>query len=391
MKKKQLNVFYGILYFVMIFSFVRTRTLEDFPDILKKIYNYTALFSSLMIIFASVIQMYSFKNLKKILSIIIFFIMYIFITIVTDFNSISSTINCIFIASYAIFVNQKLNTNLNGILKFMAYFYTFITLLNNILILIFPDGFYSSNVSYHKGHLLGDDNAIIYVALPAMILLSIYSYYKYKKITKFTWFNILFCEFIFIKLWAASAVVSFAIFIILLILFSLNISFSPKKIFFGLAIFLAVLFLGLNNEIFNNFITNVLHKDITFTGRTYLWAHAFELISMRPILGYGGYFVAGRSPLFGRLYPVHTTYLQVLVDGGVILFVLFVYMLYSAISKVAKFKKSRYSNILISGLLAMCISFAFEQAGLYHFVIILTLCYNIDLLVKDEGDIDYGY
>ena len=275
--------------------------------------------------------------------------------------------------------------NPKDLLKILTYIYITFILINNILVIIFPEGFYVAN-AYHHGHLLGDDNSIIYVALPGMIIASLYSIIKYGKISKFTWFNIIFCELIFIKLWAASAIISFAVFIFLVFLGNKNIKLSPMKLFIALISFCLIIFIGFNTPVLVNFITNYLHKDISFSGRTYLWKYGFDLIKQKPIFGYGGYFVEGRSVLHRRLYPVHTTYLQLLIDGGIILFSQFILIIFNTFKKLTKYKNYLCPHIISAGLIGIGISYTFEQAGLYHLMIIIPIAYNIEKIIVYENN-----
>jgi|CXWL01.1.fsa_nt_gi exopolysaccharide production protein ExoQ len=111
--------------------------------------------------------------------------------------------------------------------------------------------------------------------------------------------------------------------------------FTPAArvgVFVVLAV-IAVPLIFLAPEISNaidTFMWEVLGKDPTLTGRTYLWAQAQQLIEARPILGYGYQAIwlgesadtlgllrwAGISD--GRSFHFHNTYLQVGVDTGMI-------------------------------------------------------------------------
>jgi exopolysaccharide production protein ExoQ len=80
----------------------------------------------------------------------------------------------------------------------------------------------------------------------------------------------------------------------------------------------------------NNFASDVLNKDPTLTGRTYLWEKADQLIPRRPLLGYGYKAIwVGNSPETiglrrwagiedGRTFHFHDTYRQIRVDTGIV-------------------------------------------------------------------------
>lgn len=91
-----------------------------------------------------------------------------------------------------------------------------------------------------------------------------------------------------------------------------------------------------NAEIFELFITRVLGKDATLTGRTFLWGKALELISLEPLLGRGFNAFWRHDSLeaeaLWRLFHIpnrggfhfHNTYLEILVGLGYLGFVIFV-------------------------------------------------------------------
>ncbi len=378
------------LYFLILIPFLRLRTLQDLPMWLQKSYNYLAVLSCTLILFYTMSR----KNIdrsKVVLPIIIMMLTYIFITLLNNRKYLDTTYRCIFFIAIALFINIELDKEPLEVIKFLAFVYSFIVLLNNILVFLFPKGLYKGYL-YHTGHLLGDDNAIIYVALPAMVILTIYSLIKHRKITKFTWFNLILCEIVFIKLWAASAIIAFGLFIAMVFISTNFIKLPPMKLFIGLIVFCIIVFVGLNSTFITNLITNYLHKDITFSGRTVLWKNGFEMIKKKPILGYGGYFKEGRSYLGIREYPIHTTHLQILVDGGAILFGEYILICVLAFKKMSKYFKSNISQVLCAGLIAIGISYTFEQAELYHFIILIVFAFNIEKIINiskgDEKEID---
>jgi exopolysaccharide production protein ExoQ len=80
----------------------------------------------------------------------------------------------------------------------------------------------------------------------------------------------------------------------------------------------------------NHFLVDVLGKDPTLTGRTYLWARADEFIALHPVLGHGYQVLwlsdsADTTGLLrwahvsdGRAFNFHHTYRQVAVDIGLV-------------------------------------------------------------------------
>ena len=66
-----------------------------------------------------------------------------------------------------------------------------------------------------------------------------------------------------------------------------------------------------------------------------LFRSGFKLFKKQPIFGYGGFFMEGRSSIGNsKLYPVHTPYIQILVDGGLFLFFQFIYIVFDTFRKL---------------------------------------------------------
>jgi exopolysaccharide production protein ExoQ len=92
-------------------------------------------------------------------------------------------------------------------------------------------------------------------------------------------------------------------------------------------------------EWINRFMIDVLEKDPTLTGRTYLWAQAESLIERRPVFGYGyqAFWLGGSVDAVGllrwaeqtdgRQFHFHNTFLQIGVDTGYIGMATFIFTL----------------------------------------------------------------
>lgn len=68
-------------------------------------------------------------------------------------------------------------------------------------------------------------------------------------------------------------------------------------------------------HIFSFIIVDILHKDITFTGRTYIWDQALQEFSTNPVLGPGkNVFTVGSQ----KISSAHNMALETLVQGGIL-------------------------------------------------------------------------
>ena len=109
-------------------------------------------------------------------------------------------------------------------------------------------------------------------------------------------------------------------------------------------------------DIIQHIVVNYIGKDPTLSGRTLLYNAAHELIRNHWLLGMGngenGYYYYTVAPGYttGGIMWAHNTSLDLLTQGGIVLFVLF-YMIIARAFKYI-FKKKKFDNI---SLIIVCI------------------------------------
>lgn len=86
-------------------------------------------------------------------------------------------------------------------------------------------------------------------------------------------------------------------------------------------------------------------RDLTLTGRTFMWYELIIMIQKKPLLGYGyGSFWLGMEGPSGDVYRVfpwaaphaHNGYLELFLNGGVVLFVFFIISFFVNIKRIGK-------------------------------------------------------
>lgn len=116
---------------------------------------------------------------------------------------------------------------------------------------------------------------------------------------------------------------------------------------------------------FEFLIVDILGKDLTFTGRTYIWDSALQIIKKSNIIfGNGcpdnGNFV----PYGGALYQAHNEFIQIIYESGLIgiwLFLLFI----NAILKSHKYDTSKIDIIIVSVVYALMVMMISEIYSYY--------------------------
>ena len=78
---------------------------------------------------------------------------------------------------------------------------------------------------------------------------------------------------------------------------------------------------------------------------------------------------------------VHTaTYLQVLVDGGFLLFIPFIWILGRSANVINKFIKRKYGVYFLAGFMAVLLSYTFEWSQYYHLMVLCSVLFNFAYL-----------
>jgi O-antigen ligase len=149
----------------------------------------------------------------------------------------------------------------------------------------------------------------------------------------------------------------------------------------GAAILSLVIIVFNIQNYFQHLIVNILHRNITMTGRMQIWETASMKLKESWIFG-NGYFIYyfPRGDITGQ---AHNTYLNILVVGGIVGLVLF-FLIFLLNNKKAKNNNDHpYSKILRVGLMAYSVTFLTEMFKKPHFFIILIfLSYHIDEVIR---------
>jgi len=172
--------------------------------------------------------------------------------------------------------------------------------------------------------------------------------------------------------------------ITLFLLLILIPSVSIKKIVFNcyiafvVAFHVFVVFEGRgiqNNPYAVYFIEQVLHKDITFTHRTYMWDASAHKVAESPLIGYG---MVGRDWYLSEMSTVaigsHNFIYAVLIYGGVTLFLLYIVICVMSLTRCYR-ANDRDSVMLLLAIATVMFMMAFEVYPLFHVFLFLSLAY----------------
>lgn len=310
---------------------------------------------------------------KFILFVILFYCSLLFST----FYFSQSYVNLIYefasILSWIVLFKINMLDNKDKFLTTLENTFFILLLINFITIILFPGGFYLNSSGYSGNYFLGYDNNLITYIFPALALSFTNSLNKNGKIGLKSIFLLIisFCSIIFT--WSATGVVSMVIMIVLFFAYTINKKDFPikKYIVVALSLFIGIVFLRFQN-IFSFIIEDWLKKDLTFTGRTYIWDIFIGEIKKSILIGHG---IVDSKYLIRTLNAghAHNYFLQILYQGGLVTFSMFLGFFFSAINKVKNCKEKKYVGIVI---FAYLISFIFEAYSLTNmFIIVLLIAY----------------
>lgn len=103
-----------------------------------------------------------------------------------------------------------------------------------------------------------------------------------------------------------------------------------------------------NNETAVYVVEDILHKDITFTHRTYMWESALKVINESPLCGWG--FVSMdwyKTFMTSFAAGPHNFILSIFINGGIFLFSIFLTLVYKTYLAIKSYINEREGQCLI--------------------------------------------
>lgn len=367
-KNKLSNMF--LIIFILLPFFIPSGLKMILPSISKILVPWGFISFGLTVIFYLKNKKISF-NIVLITLFCLFLILPTILSPAGDLNNCISTI--LSILTPCLLIDYSMSKNSLLTLRSLNLLFEVMVYLNFLTILIYPNGMYiSSTTGYYENWLLGYDNLHIFTIILAITFSVLYSYRKDDKINLRSKLCILVCMLsIFIR-WSGTAVIAASVILIYLIFSKLINKFSIfniKNYFIAYIIaFIGIIILRIQNK-FSYFIVNILNKDITFTGRTFIWDYIIDYIKTKPLLGYGMELSSYRynKSYIWHSYHAHNEFLEIFYIGGIALFLTFIAILFTIIKRL--YNNRSYKEVKFLSWILLSV-----------FVITLTEVYTISLL-----------
>ena len=268
---------------------------------------------------------------------------------------------------------------------------TVLVLVNFVLLCIFPGGLCSGGSYNYKYNFMGIDNFLAPLLIPYMFLVALRSTMHYGGLNWFAYTMIGVSALSIFLVWAATGLMGLAVALIFLLFFYQRrwqtLFNFDTSLLVGFGSFYGVVIFRMQN-LFAFFIEGVLHKGLSFTGRTDIWDKAIRLFLDSPFLGYG---IAQSGKVYRlskhKYYHAHNAILEVLVEGGIFSLLAFLMMLERAGRQLLIYRKHPYACLISAGLMSCALMTSMEpfldSNGLLIYALVF-LGYHVGTLIAGK-------
>ena len=356
------------MYYLLLFPYFKPAILGvmEGTDLLETIFDFWRLAAAGVVCVLYLLQMV--KKKRRPSSVLIWLCVYLgFIALATLLreDNLWSLINYVMtIVTFCMLVELSVREDPRMTLDMLVMPLTVLVLANFVLLCIFPGGLCSGGTYNYKYNFLGIDNFLAPILVPYMFLTVLRSSMIHGKINWFASGMVAVASLSRLRVWSATGLMGLAVALIFLLffyerrfqtIFNFTASFGV-----GAAMFFSIVLFRLQN-FFAFFIEGVLHKGLSFTGRTDIWDKAIQLFLESPFLGYG---IAQSGKVYrlskNKYYHAHNVFLEILVEGGVFSLIAFLLMLAQAGKQLLIYRKHPYACLISAALLSVAVMTTME-------------------------------
>lgn len=309
---------------------------------------------------------------------LVFFI-YLLLTTMLGHGSIANVIGPAIDTIILLMMFYVFRDNVTGILKAVTIALSFYIYLNLILLFLYPDGLWMDPIS-GKGYYLLSGNyngmgARFVCALTTNLLICKNSLRA--KINLACLIVVSFVSVLFVR--SMTSTVSIVMLLTLWIMARSRMHSKLVVAFFIFYVLVQLFVVFLLSDLSNitalvNFFENILHKDTTFTQRSFLWESSARLISESPWLGYGYHDKTWNELKLGGPGSHNFVY-TILLYGGYPLLGMFVTIVISSLRRNVTLFGERNLSYLLLGVTVFFFMMIFEYYVFFITAYLLTLIY----------------
>lgn len=275
--------------------------------------------------------------------------------------------------------------------KLIATILSILIYANTILFFIFPDGLWEDTnwvgTGDIKRYLFGNYNQTGMVCLLGIVARGICVLHTgegYKKL-----YFLLIVSIITVAMMGSMTSTISLIIVMLYMLFRKLIGNRMLRLIVFSSIMIYVLFFFVfvwsGSEVggvLSRFIEEVLNKDTTFSGRSFIWKEATDMVSEHFLFGYGSRDPEWMMDKIGGSGP-HNLWILMLLEGGICLCSTFILLIVSLIFSILRHlgKESRIGLICLCAMLLMSL---FETYNIICIFMLIIMVHNTLLLPSQE-------
>ena len=364
-----------ILIFLLLFPHMKPPSLEYLAPLLETAFDMGRLVSAVLIVLLILAE-----RKKPSPALLLFAALELWIIAVTAiFNRkyvIGAVINCSSVVIVFAIIEYYARRCPDKLLDALMANLGWIVLANLFTVLIFyPEGIYRADEE-HADYFLGQKNSFITFILPA-ITVALLHFCNGRRIRALIIISA--GAAAIVMLWSATSVVGLLLMGLVLLLGLRGKNRFLRPTFIWLVTLIADYLIAVYRILdrpgpLNTFITQVLHKNPTLTGRTVIWDAFFPMFFRRPITGYGfrKYIEVGERVFF----HAHNSYFQFLLMGGVVALVLFLLFNLAVLYRIERQPCSRVTVVLTAALAAVYVMHLSEAENSIMSALVLALANN---------------
>lgn len=352
-KKFNDSIIYNTYAVIFIFLAFFKPLLLYYYDNVNKIYNVVMAICGIFIIISYIVNLFITKKISKLQISIILFMASLFISTLfgtRDFTTFFKTyIKWLAISMYTEMLIKNEPKKLLDCLSKIIFVYI---ILHFLTMLIFPNGIFNPD-GMTAVLFLGNDNTTTITVTLGILFICFRSFYYYKRLDLMSILSLILILFVYLKNWSVTSLIGLFLVITYFIFFykrniNTNIFNFKNYVIGGLLCFLFLVVFRIQNN-FQWFIENILNKSVTFTGRTNIWDNCLFFIKNNFILGLGVQEFEVREKLIS-IFHAHCTYLNILLEGGIIGFIFYLNIFRITYAKIKNIKGNELLNMLSFGI-----------------------------------------
>lgn len=372
------RLFLVLFYIVLLIPFFEIPYFTEYLNKFNTLNDILLIFSFCFLLLLTIRK----KNISKVNIYIIFLMAILLISSIINGVSLLFCIKDIMrILGLCLITEYGIKYDRTVFVKAITILLSILVYINLYTIIMYPNGLHMSKTGYIENWLLGYKNTHILYITPALMFSFINSYIKKNKIGFYNYFFFSIAIISTILVNNGTGIVGLFILLVFLIFHKSIEKFKNINIINGvyayILLFFAIVVFRLQN-LFKFFIVDILHKDLTFTGRVYVWDKAMKVIKNKPFLGYGNV-----SFEYSKIvYSTHNTILGVMHKTGLIGLFMYFIIIFATAKELFRENKNYIVQLISVFIFSYLIMMLTEAYAFKYFLFILVLGYNVKYLIN---------